>query len=229
MLYKTILFDADDTLLDFRRSEHEAIKKVLHEMALPDDEATIATYSAINRDLWNQLELGGITKNELKTERFRRLCTRFHWIADPKEMANQYCEALSHMSYIISGADALIAHLSQSYDLYLVTNGISVIQTRRWAGTPLFPFFKDVFISEKIGYEKPNGAFFDAVAKQIPDYDPSRTLIVGDSLTSDMKGGIVAGIDTCWYNPGNKPVPTDMKITYVVENLAEIETILKKN
>jgi len=227
MKYTTILFDADDTLLDFKRSEHDAITHVLSDMGLQWDEKTISVYSKINDSLWKLLEKGGITKDELKVERFKKLCDHFGFSADPAEMANKYIIALSEQAHIIPNADTVCQRLYEAgFDMYIVTNGIKFIQTRRFNASPLPRFFKKIFISEEMGYEKPRKEFFDNAALKIDAFDPTRTLIIGDSLSSDIKGGINAGIDTCWYNPGYKVRPEGFNITFEIHTLEDILPIL---
>lgn len=223
MKYNTVLFDADDTLLDFKKSEHTAIKKVLEDLNLPAGERIISTYSLINDSLWKLLEIGGIAKSDLKTERFRRLCKHFNFKASPELMAEQYVQALSEQSFIIDGAEEVCRTLfDKGVRLYIVTNGIKYIQTRRFAAASISPYFIKSFISEELGYEKPRVEFFQKATAMIEDFSPDKTLVIGDSLSSDMKGGIAFGLDTCWYNPSGKEKPQDMNITYEVGSLMDI-------
>lgn len=227
MKYKTILFDADDTLLDFKRSEKAAISKVLTDLSLPCNDEIISNYSRINDSLWKLLEVGGITKEELKTERFRRLCLHYGFSVQPESMAQNYIEALSEQSYVIDGAYSVCKKIYDSgIEMYIITNGIKYIQTKRFAATELHKFFRKVFISEEIGYEKPRIEYFNRISESIENFDKKSVLIVGDSLSSDIKGGINFGVDTCWYNPKHKDMPTDMPITYEIHCLHDIFSVL---
>ena len=227
MKYNTVLFDADDTLLDFKKSERTAVAKVLEEFNLPSGEKIISTYSQINNSLWKLLEIGGITKEELKTERFRKLCKHFNFKASPELMAEKYVYALSEQSYLIDSAEDVCKRLFENgIRLYIITNGIKYIQTKRFSATPLVKYFKNTFISEEIGYEKPNKEFFERATALIENFDPTKTLVIGDSLSSDMKGGISFGLDTCWYNPSHNEKPNDMEITYEIHELNDILPIL---
>jgi FMN phosphatase YigB (HAD superfamily) len=110
--------------------------------------------------------------------------------------------------------------------MYIVTNGQKDVQKGRLFPSPIFKYFDRCFISEDIGYEKPSVKYFEKVISKIPEYDSAKAIIIGDSLTSDMQGGINIGIDTCWFNPHEKEKPQNMDLTYVVNNLYEIGDIL---
>ena len=228
MKYDTILFDADDTLLDFKRAEREALKMTLEHFSLRADDEIISEYSKINDGYWKALERGDVTKEELRVRRFIDLCKYFCFDTEPAFMAREYEKNLSVASHIIDGADALCRDLAKKYRIYIVTNGIKEVQKGRLYGSAIKDHFIKAFISEEIGYEKPRLEFFEAVAKIIPDFDKSKTVIIGDSLSSDMKGGIGFGIDTCWYNPKNKEIPDGMDINYTVKSFDDIRNIFLK-
>ena len=220
MRYRTLLIDADDTLLDFKRSEHNAISEVLFELKLTCDDSIIETYSRINDSLWKLLEVGGITKEELKTERFRKLCNHYGFDVSPEMMAGKYVEALSNQSYLLDSAEDVCKSLYDAgVKLYIITNGIKYIQTKRFSATPLAPLFEKVFISEEMGFEKPRVEFFEKACSMIEGFNRESALVVGDSLTSDIKGGIAFGLDTCWFNPKVKTPPEDMNITFEINKL----------
>ena len=228
MKYTTVLFDADDTLLDFKKSERTAISAVLSELGLPTDEHTIKVYSEINDSLWKLLEVGGIKKEVLKVERFRRLCEHFGFEVSPDRMAERYMDALSEQSYLVDTAESVCRSIyNAKIRMYIITNGIKTIQSRRLAATPIAQLFDGVFISEEIGYEKPRREFFDRATSMIEDFDISKTLVVGDSLTSDIKGGIDYGIDTCWYNPKQKARPDGVNMTYEITELCQVLDVLE--
>ena len=225
--YKYVLFDADATLLDFKRSEYLAISKILAELGLPAEDHVITTYSEINDSLWKLLEVGGITKEELKTERFRRLCVHFGFDVSPELMSKMYVNALAEQSILLDSAESVCRRLYESgIRLYVITNGIKYIQSKRFAATPIVGYFENIFISEEIGYEKPHIEFFKKATSMINDFDADSTIVIGDSLSSDIKGGINFGLDTCWYNPHGKKKPEDMKITYEIGKLTDILEIV---
>lgn len=226
MKYTTILFDADNTLLDFDAAEHEAITSVLRLYGLPHDDSVIAEYSRINLGFWKMLERGEITKDELKYLRFEAFCEHFGFNIDAREMATAYMNALSKQNPLIDGAIEICERLFGKCRLYIITNGIKFIQEGRFSTSPLMKYFDGTFISETVGYEKPSVEYFEAVERAIPDFDRTKTLVVGDSLTSDIKGGINYGLDTCWFNPKGKAHPLDMDITYEIKSLDEIFDIV---
>lgn len=220
--YDTVLFDADNTLFDFLKSERGALIDALRHFGVEPDENMIAAYSAINEATWKRLERGEITKEELREVRFVEFCRHFGLDLDVSALAALYLERLGTKGYLLDGALEVCTALSHSCRLYIITNGIAAVQHGRFDGSPLLSLFEGMFISDELGAEKPTRAYFDAVAAAIPDFDPARTLVVGDSLTSDIAGGIGAGLDVCWYNPKGKTAPSDLAITYMVEKLEEI-------
>lgn len=226
MPYRIALFDADNTLLDFARSEYEAITDCLVSRGLPHDDAVIARYSAINDAHWKMLERGETTRDRLRIDRFAVFFKEFGFDCDPVRMADDYMAALSTKSYPMDGAVELIENLTGRCRMFIITNGIALVQNARFNITPMAPHFEGVFISEDVGCAKPEKAFFDHVASHIPNFDSRDALIIGDSLTSDIQGGIQAGIDTCWFNPHGKTAPAGMSITHTIANLNEVEAIL---
>lgn len=226
MPYRIALFDADNTLLDFTRAEHDALCACLAARGLPHDEDTVAAYSAINDGHWKRLELGLTTRDRLKVERFGDFFASIGYNGDPVQMARDYESTLGQQTCLLDGALELIQALHGKCELYIVTNGITAVQQSRFGRCALAPYFDKCFISEQMGCAKPEKRFFDLVAASIPNFDPKEALVIGDSLSSDIRGGINAGLDTCWFNPKGKAAPADMEITYTVGRLADIEAIL---
>lgn len=225
--YKILLFDADATLLDFKRSEYVAVKECLEFFGLPSSDDIIEKYSEINDGYWKMLERREIVKSKLYVARWESFCEFFGFDISPKQISDRYINALMSTCHLIDGAEDICKKLYGKYRMYIVTNGQKKVQEGRLFPSPIFKYFDGCFISEDIGFEKPDTRFFDKVTSLIPDYDPQKAIIIGDSLTSDIKGGIAAGIDTCWYNPKGKAKPEDMEITYIVNDLSEIEKILE--
>ena len=226
MAYSIALFDADNTLLDFTRAEQEALCECLAARGLPTDNRTVSRYSAINDRHWKMLERGETTRDRLKVDRFADFFAEVGYQGDPAAMAEDYVSALSRQTHLLDGALELIQALYGKCRLYIVTNGITSVQKSRFGSCPLAPYFDACFISEEMGCAKPEKRFFDLVAASIPNFVPSEAIVIGDSLSSDILGGINAGLDTCWYDPAGKPAPSDMTITHTVTRLNEILTIL---
>lgn len=224
--YSTVFFDADETLLDFLRSERAALTEALTSLGIPCPDETVTLYSGINASLWKMLERGEIEKSRLRVVRFEMLREKLGFDASPDEIAVAYTNSLGKQSFVLDGAVEICKKLAPHCRLYMVTNGLKDVQSGRLAGSGLLPYFSGVFVSEDVGIEKPDVRYFERVAAAIPNFDKKYTIIVGDSLTSDMKGGIAFGIDTCWFNPKEKERPTDMKLTYTVKNLSELEDII---
>lgn len=229
MPYRTLLLDADGTILDFNRSEAEAISHTLQHYRLPDTEEWIGAYHRINDAMWKQLERGEISKTDLRWMRFSHLLEHFHICGDSYAMADTYIEELSARAYVLPGAMEACQILSSVCRLYIITNGIATVQRRRLASVPLNRLIQKNYISEELGFEKPDIRYFHAVAEDIPDFDPATTLVVGDSLTSDMAGGIGAGLDTCWINPQNHPIPAHLPITFSIPSMKDLPDLIMRN
>ena len=228
MPYRIALFDADNTLLAFTRAEHDALCACLASRGLPHDEDTVAAYSAINDGHWKRLELGLTTRDRLKTERFGDFFASIGYSGDPVQMARDYESTLGQQTCLLEGALELIQALHGKCELYIVTNGITAVQKSRFGRCALAPYFDRSFISEEMGCAKPEKRFFDLVAAAIPGFDPKEALVIGDSLSSDIRGGINAGLDTCWFNPKGKEGRDDIRPDYEVRSLSEFVALLKK-
>ena len=227
MKYDTLLFDADGTLLDFKLSEREAIIDTLRYYDIDPTDEIIESYSQINDNLWKMLERGEVKKSQLRIQRFATLAEVHGYTYNPAAVADTYAYRLSTKSHLLGNALEVCTELSKTCRLYLITNGFVSIQHGRLDRSPITPLFKDIFISENLGVEKPARQYFDIVSAQIPEFDASKALVIGDSLSSDIKGGINAGIDVCWFNPGGKRAPDEMKIDYVISDLSELCDITK--
>jgi len=227
--YDTIFFDADDTLLDFRRAERGALTDALTRFGIEATEEIISRYSEINLGFWKLLELGKTTKPVLKLERFRVLCEEFSFSADYLELANAYMERLATKAYLIEGAEDICKTLSKRCKLYVVTNGAKDIQQSRFGASGLEKYFSGVFISDDIGYEKPDIRFFEHVERTLGVVDRKKALLVGDSLSSDMKGAKNFGVDSCYFDPRGKGYPEDLGIKYSISKLSELEKIVLPN
>lgn len=220
--YHTILFDADNTLLDFLASEREALSDALRLFEVEPTDDIIKTYSRINSEMWKRLERGEITKDALRELRFEEFCRFYGFELDVPRLSSVYTEYLAGKIFLMDGALETCRALFEKCRLFVITNGMASVQRGRFDPSPLAPLFQGAFISDVIGVEKPNQGFFDYVKQHVPDFCAADTLVVGDSLTSDIAGGIAAGIDTCWFNPEKKPVPAKMPITYTIHELKEL-------
>lgn len=227
MKYEIILFDADETLYDFKKSEKESLKNTMLKFKIEYDESYhLKIYQEINIDLWKEFELGLITQEKLKVERFKRLSDRLDVSFDENIFAKSYVEHLADASFLYDDSIDLIESLSKFYKLAIVTNGLTFVQDRRIRKSIISKYFDTIVISEEVLMSKPSPKIFEHTLKNINHTDKSKVLIVGDSLTSDIQGGINFGIDTCWYNPNKIKNKTSIKPDYEISNFNELKSLL---
>ena len=222
-----LFLDLDDTILDFHKAERIAISKTIREFGLEPTEEVLAQYHKINKWHWEQLELGRLTRAEVLVNRFGVLFEQRGIAADAALCAKTYEKNLSIGHWFLPGAEETVDYLSKHYRLFLASNGTASVQKGRMTSANLYRFFERVFVSQEIGHTKPSKAYFDACFARIPGFDPAKAMIVGDSLSSDIQGGINAGIATVWVNPNH--LPSDgIKPDYEIEALHQLPALLEK-
>lgn len=222
--YNTLLFDSDDTLLDFKKAETKALCSAMNECSLPFSKELCETYSKANKVYWKAFENGEIEKKEIYVGRFELFLKNADINFPAAELAAKY-EALLKKQYDkIEGAELTCKALKDKYNMYIVSNGNVFVQLSRLEGSGLKAYFKDVFVSEKVGCPKPQKEFFDFVFSSIGTTDKSKVLIIGDSISSDICGGINAGIDTCLFL--REPNNSGVNPTYTVKNHKELRELL---
>ena len=229
--YTTILFDADETLLDFNKDETQALIKTLTNHGVPTTEENINIYKEINQGLWKALERGEIDKPTLKKVRFSLFFEKigFETTADPFTINEEYLSNLGDGGNLLTYAKNLLIKLkAEGYDLYIVTNGIEHTQKRRLTKAGILPFFTEIFVSEAVGYQKPRKEYFDYVLSHIKEQDKTKVLLIGDSLTSDIKGATDAGIDCIWLRHDAATDCSEYNPEYIISDLREVEEILNK-
>ena len=227
--YTRVFLDADDTLLDFGASEHEALHEAMALFGLPFPEEAERYYRSVNAALWKRYEQGGITQDALCVERFRLLLTRLGKDPEAAERLNDaYAGALSRSSILLPGALAFCRRASERFPLYILTNGVSFIQERRIGLSPIAPYLSGVFISQRMGYQKPRREFFEAVfgALGMTDADRRQAVMIGDSLSSDVLGGSRAGMKTVWCNVRGRPARADIVPDREIHDLRELTEFL---
>ena len=222
-----VLIDLDDTILDFHKAERNALVNTLRHFGLEPAEDTIALYLEINQDHWRRLERGEITRKQVNEGRFTELFRRFDMEVDGPVCAAYYLSQLALTHDYLPGAENVVKTLSQTYSLFIASNGNSAVQTPRLANSGLNAYIRDAFISEALGENKPSKAYFDICFSRIPGFDPEKAIMVGDSLTSDIQGGINAGIRTCWFNPAGKVNNTGIQPDFEINALSELEALLE--
>lgn len=228
--YSVIFWDLDQTLLNFDLSMEHAIGVVFHKYGLDINDRIIARYAAINKSYWNKLELGEITKEEVTVGRFRTLFEEFNIRHIPPEEINKvYQKELGNVYFYMDGAKETVQELRKmGYRQYVVTNGVNSTQANKMKLSGFDRMVDGVFVSEVIGYPKPMKEFYEACFSALPDVKRDECIMVGDSLTSDMRGANNAGIAACWFNPNACKNDTDVRIDYEIRQLAELLTILEE-
>lgn len=227
-MIKDILFDLDDTIFDFGKAEENALKKTLLSIGVEPTEEAVKRYSEINLSQWKLLELGKLTRKELTVRRFKIFFDELGIEADTEKVNETYKKFLSQGHFFIDGAEKLLDELYGKYRLYLASNGTACVQSGRIASSGISKYFEHIFISEEIGFNKPSREFFDACFAKIQNFNADSTVIVGDSLTSDILGGINAGIHTVWFNARNQAGRENIKPEYEIKNLRELAGLLRE-
>lgn len=200
----TILWDVDDTLLDFDYSQKCALAKCFRTLGREITESEIRLYAQINEGYWKRLELGEVTKAQLLRGRFVTLFRELGMKVDDLEgVLREYQETLGSVFCFRDDSLTILRNLQGRVKQYVVTNGVTRTQKNKLKLSGLAEVLDGIFISEEIGSPKPQKPFFDYCLEQIEEKDKSRILIVGDSLSSDIRGGLQAGIVTCWYHPAS--------------------------
>ena len=222
-----LFLDLDDTILDFKKAEYTAIGKTIADFGVEPTEEVRHRYHIINKWHWEQLELGKLTRAEVLENRFKVLFSELGVEVDAEKVARTYEKNLGTGHWFLPGAEEAVDALSKKYRLFLASNGTASVQKGRMTSANLYRFFETVFVSQEIGYNKPAKAYFDACFSRIPDFDPAKCLMVGDSLTSDILGGINAGIKTVWVNPGHAPGRPDIVPDYEIEGLKDLPALLE--
>jgi 2-haloacid dehalogenase len=222
MKYRWILFDADGTLFDYDRAEAKALSLTFAQFGWRFDAGHAATYRHINAQIWREFEQGRITQAKLRARRFELLFEAVGLQSDPQVFSARYLHNLSQGVDLIDGAQEIVQALYGRVGLLIITNGLQDVQRPRFARSAIGHYFDDLVISEEVGAAKPDRRIFDVAFQKIGHPDKEKVLIVGDSLTSDIKGGGDYGIDTCWFNPGRQPRPSDLAIRYEIGDLREL-------
>lgn len=227
-MIRNVLFDLDDTLFDFHKAEKIALTKTLVHFGIDPTEETLALYSTINAAHWKRLELGEISREEVKVGRYRELFKTIGVERDPVKATAYYESMLAIGHYFMPGAPELLEELYRKYRLYIVSNGTAKVQEGRIGSSGIAKYMDGIFISQILGANKPDKQFFDICFAEIPDFSLSETVIIGDSLSSDIKGGINAGITTVWFNPKGIENDNDIKPDYTIKELSEVPGLLSQ-
>lgn len=224
--YDFVLFDVDDTLIDFGLGERRNIEMTFQKYNVPFNEEIYRTYRKINIELWQSFELGNIAKDDLLIWRFERLFEQYGLSGDIPAINSEYQISLGTNVSVMPNALEICKEIDEHCTLAIVTNGTIIAQRNKLKSSGLDQIFSHIFISDECQYSKPDTRFFDHVFNEIKATDKSRILIIGDSLGSDIKGGNNSGIDTCWYNPKGLALDQNVKINYEIKDLMELRSII---
>ncbi len=226
-MYKLILLDADNTIFDYDKAEEFALFESLKNYSVEGDYNEIrAVYRVINSNLWKMLERGEVTKNVLKTQRFEKLFEKLNLKIDAHDFAELYLLKLGEGNFLLEGAEELCKYLHNKYRIVFLTNGIKEVQHSRIKTSKIYKYTEDIITSDEVGINKPDKGIFQWAFDKLGYKDKKSTIIIGDSLGSDIQGGINFGIDTCWYNFTGEENSSGLKPTYKVDTLKDIHSLL---
>ena len=227
MKYPYLLFDADDTLFDFPKTSSQAFSVMCRKNRIPDSAETYRLYHELNLVLWEAFNRGEITKEFLTLERYVRFLKALGLDRDAAQCNRDYLEALGRIVYPLPHAEEVCRELfRRGHKLYIVTNAVASVQRSRLAVCPFGDVFTAAFISEEAGAAKPHKAYYDYVRRCVPKITPETCLVIGDSLATDIRGANNAGLPCCWFNPGGKSAPEDLRIDYTITDLRELLDIV---
>ncbi len=222
-----LLFDADNTLFDFDAGNRSAFHQVCLTFDLPDSDELFQLYEHCNNAMWAAFDRGECTKDFLVVERFRRFLSAAGLDRDPALCNQVHLDALGRNTRLLPHALEVCRTLSQSHQLYIVTNAVASVQKRRLADSAIAPYISGAFISEEAGASKPSAAYFDFVFSRIPGITRENCLLIGDSLSSDIQGANNYGLPCCWYNPNGLLAPEPMRIDFEIRDLRQLYDIVK--
>jgi YjjG family noncanonical pyrimidine nucleotidase len=228
-VYTWLLFDADHTILDFDAAEAHALEAVCTELAGEFRSEWVEAYHRINKGLWALLEKGKISSAELRVKRFADFQAEIGIEGDSAVFSTRYLHHLQEGNYVIPGARELMESLAPDFRMAVITNGIRDTQKRRFEVTGLGSFFEHIIISEDAGVPKPHTGFFDYAFERMGDHRRETMLVIGDSLSSDIKGANNAGIPCCWYNPQGKEAGDLAAPDFVISELSDLEGIVYRD
>jgi YjjG family noncanonical pyrimidine nucleotidase len=227
MRYPWVLFDADDTLFDFKKSARHALELTFNDFRISNSEEVLQVYFQINHEVWMSFERQEITAVELRRLRFERFFEAIKEYRDPLEVNSHYLDLLSKTKFMLEGAVELVAEMkAKNYRIALITNGLREVQRPRVMQAEMSQYFDAIIVSDEIGVSKPHSGFFEHTFEMIGRPDKNSVIVVGDSLHSDIQGGNNFGVHTCWYNPGKATNLTQHQPTYQIQNLGELWEIL---
>ncbi len=232
-MYKVILIDIDDTLFDYKKAEDNAIRKVFRDFGYFNDvkkeeifDILKERYNIINKELWKKLENGQISKDELKVKRFKDLFKEMSLRYDPEIFSVEYLKRLGEGTFLFDGAEEFCRYIKSKYKVAVVTNGIKEVQMSRILNSGIADYIDEIVISDEIGTSKPDPGIFEYALGKLRHRNKDEVIMIGDSQTADIQGGINFGIDTCWVNIVGKKEDKSIEATYKVDRIEELYEII---
>ena len=226
MPYTWLMFDADGTLFDYDRAEATAFRRTFEESGIPFATRYADVYRDVNGQIWREFERGEITADDLRVERFARLFARLELDTDPAAFSRDYLLNLGRQADLIDGAAEVVQALSRRYRMIVLTNGLKDVQHARMAGCGLQDYFADVVISDEVGVAKPDPRIFDIAFERMGNPPREEVLMIGDGLSSDIRGAANYYIDACWFNPAAAAQPAELPIRYQIARLTDLIPLL---
>lgn len=222
MTYTWLFFDADGTLFDYEAAEAQALKATLAGHGIPFLPGYLSIYQTVNQRMWQLFEAGQISSERLRVQRFEEFLSAAQINADADALSESYLPNLARGTELIPGAVEVLASLAPRYHLALITNGLTSVQKPRLAASALAGVFQAVIISEEIGVAKPAPEYFKVAMRLTGALSPLEVLVIGDSLSSDIRGANLAGIDACWFNPSSQPLPPVYSARHQITRLQQL-------
>ena len=227
MKIENVFLDLDNTILDFDTAERIAISETLRRLGIEPTEAVVKRYSEINMMFWEKLERGEINRRQTLVGRFAALFDELGVSVKAEEAEEMYEKLLCIGHYFVPGAEAMLEALYGRYRLYICSNGSKIVQDSRIESSGIAKYFEGIFISEELGFNKPDKRYFDACFNRIPDIDTAKTVMVGDSLTSDIRGAKNSGLCSVWFNPNHKPLVGAAEPDYEIDALEKLPELIE--
>lgn len=227
MKYRYLLFDADDTLFDFPKASSRAFEAMCQAHDIPCSPEVYRLYHEINLELWAAFDRGEVSKEFVTLERYVRFLKAMELDRDPAACNRDYLSGLGEGVYPLPHAEAVCRELkARGHRMYIITNAVASVQRSRLRGSVFSELFEAAFISEEAGAAKPSRAYFDYVRARLPGLTAENALVIGDSLSTDMRGANNAGLPCCWFNPAGKPGTEDLRIDYEISDLRQLLEIV---
>ena len=221
-----VFLDIDNTLIDFNECAKHSIIKIFKDFNLPYCDNVFETFIRENIKIWKRLENGEITKAYLRANRWNIILEKLNIAFDGPLIEELFENGIAESAYEVEGAKEILEHLSKKHELYVVSNGFRAVQENRLNISGFKKYFDKMFFSEDIGVSKPQKEFFDYCFNSLNNPCKENVILIGDSISADIIGGINYNIKTIWFNKNNEICPNNIKPTYIVRALGEIKNII---